>query len=247
MTLSGNQTITFSGPGTYVLNSITNSGNFNTFRFDFKNQPGNIIIYIHGNVNLFKLEVQIVGGGSARRIFAETHGTGTGNTTTGIAAWKHTNGTSGSKNSQWMGTVWAPFGTIAVGAGPQNSTITGALWSAKQVYLGGNLTLTSAPFNVVVTPPVVNAGLDTKTACPAGGPVTLNGTATDTTFNPTYSWTLNGAVVGTTPTINVTAAGTYRLTVTNCGGISAFDEVVVAPQYCEILPGFPFPKMVNHI
>ncbi|MGL6266317.1 MAG: hypothetical protein ACRC2O_00265, partial [Chitinophagaceae bacterium] len=37
MTLTGNRTVTFSGVGTYYINSIKNSGNSNTFVFDFKN------------------------------------------------------------------------------------------------------------------------------------------------------------------------------------------------------------------
>ncbi|HEX4852278.1 MAG TPA: hypothetical protein VFV08_15790, partial [Puia sp.] len=36
VTLGGNSTITFSGPGIYTFNSIQNSGNVNSFVFDFK-------------------------------------------------------------------------------------------------------------------------------------------------------------------------------------------------------------------
>src|SRR5206468_1601431 len=57
ITLTGNQTVTFSGPGVYVFNSIKNSGSTNTFLFDFKNSTGNFYIYVYGDVDLNKSNV----------------------------------------------------------------------------------------------------------------------------------------------------------------------------------------------
>ncbi|HMG93503.1 MAG TPA: polymer-forming cytoskeletal protein, partial [Chryseolinea sp.] len=71
--LSGNQTLTFKGPGTYTINSIDNK-NGNTFVFDFKNLAGDIYLHVHNNVNLGKLDISIIGGGNASRIFMEVHG-----------------------------------------------------------------------------------------------------------------------------------------------------------------------------
>jgi hypothetical protein len=75
--LSGNQILTFKGPGVYRINYIDNK-NSNTFVFDFDGQPGNFIIQIHNNALLAKLNVSIVNGGDASRIFTEIHGTGVG-------------------------------------------------------------------------------------------------------------------------------------------------------------------------
>jgi len=73
--LSGNKTLTFSDTGLYVFDRIENkSGSSNTFVFDFKNRPtGTIRIYVHNNVLLEKLGVSIINGGSASRIYLETH------------------------------------------------------------------------------------------------------------------------------------------------------------------------------
>jgi len=51
--LNGNKTLTFSGPGTYVFNSIKNTGSINKLVFDFQDSPTGIIkIYVHGDVDL---------------------------------------------------------------------------------------------------------------------------------------------------------------------------------------------------
>src|SRR6476660_5117587 len=75
MALGGGKTVTLNGPGVYTFKSIKNvSGN--NIIFDFKGQQGNIIIYVHGDVNVSKLSATIKGGGSAAKIYCETHGTG---------------------------------------------------------------------------------------------------------------------------------------------------------------------------
>ncbi len=147
MTLTGNRTVTFSGPGVYVFNSIKNSGNFNTFVYDFKNTTtGDIIILVRGDVDLFKLEVRTINGGSPARIYAEVQGTGS-TAADGVSSWIHSNGTSGSKNSGWLGAVWAPYGNILMGFGPQNSYINGSLMSGRQVTLQSGVNLSFTPYS----------------------------------------------------------------------------------------------------
>ncbi len=75
--LSGGQTITFSGPGVYVFNTIRNTGlQINTFNFDFKSSAGNIQIYVYGDVDVNILNENFLNGGDASRIYLETHGSG---------------------------------------------------------------------------------------------------------------------------------------------------------------------------
>ncbi|MGL6268675.1 MAG: hypothetical protein ACRC2O_12160, partial [Chitinophagaceae bacterium] len=104
------------------------------------------------DVNLDKSRVQIINGGSATRIYTEVQGSGS--TNTGLSAWRHDNGTSGTNNSQWAGTIYAPNGDIFIGSGPQNSIYTGALWSGKRVLLGGSLNMAFAPWVGDVVVPV---------------------------------------------------------------------------------------------
>ena len=114
--LSGNQTLTFNGPGIYVFDKIENSSGVNTFVFNFQNNPtGTFKIYVHNNVSLGKLAVSLLNGGSASRIYLETHGTGLGSTKNSFII---ANGSSGSP-SKWMGTVWATKAAISIGSGAQ--------------------------------------------------------------------------------------------------------------------------------
>ncbi|HEY0751160.1 MAG TPA: hypothetical protein VGD26_08390, partial [Chitinophagaceae bacterium] len=58
ITLTGNKTLTFRGAGDYVFGSISNSGNFNKFVFDFQNDPNRVFrIFVTGNVDLYKINV----------------------------------------------------------------------------------------------------------------------------------------------------------------------------------------------
>lgn len=70
ITLSGNKTITFNGPGVYVFSTIQCSGSSNNFVFNFQNSStGNFYIYVHGNADLGKSNATLLNGGSASRIF----------------------------------------------------------------------------------------------------------------------------------------------------------------------------------
>ncbi|HKB45653.1 MAG TPA: hypothetical protein VKC90_14745, partial [Chitinophagaceae bacterium] len=123
VTLGGNKTLTLSGTGVYVFNSIKNSGTSNDFAFDFKNQPGTIKIYVHGDVDLGKVKASIIndGGTGASRIYFETHGKGTASNP---VAFNIANGSSGS-SSKWLGSVWAPYAAINVGSGTGSTDFTG--------------------------------------------------------------------------------------------------------------------------
>lgn len=70
MTLGGNKTVTLNGPGVYVFRSIRNTGNTNSFMFNFQNSTsGNFLIYVHEDVDLGKVSSTTLNGGSAARIF----------------------------------------------------------------------------------------------------------------------------------------------------------------------------------
>ncbi|MBL7948365.1 MAG: hypothetical protein JNN19_05195, partial [Bacteroidia bacterium] len=226
--LSGNKTLTLAGPGVYVFSSIRNSGSFNTFKFDFQNSAsGNFLIYVHGDIDLNKNLVDIVNGGSASRIFTETHGTGS-TCGSGPFSFLLANGTSGSRRSQWMGTVYAPYAGINVGTGSNNyASITGALWSGTQVNICSNVTIAFAPF-IQCSTPNVSAGLDQSLTCLQPS-ASLNGSSS--TAGVTYAWTsLNGNTITNagSAVATVSAAGTYVLTVTTAsGGCTARDTMVV--------------------
>ena len=85
--------------------------------------------------------------------------------------------------------------------------------------------------NVVVTvnttPPTANAGSDKNITC-ANPSIQLNGSASSTGANYSYSW--SGTIVSGTGTLTPTVdqAGTYTLTVTNTtNGCTASDDVAV--------------------
>ncbi|PWT78808.1 MAG: hypothetical protein C5B59_01055, partial [Bacteroidetes bacterium] len=188
LTLTGNSTITLSGPGVYTFKSIQNSGNTNNFVFDFKNtSSGNFLIYVYGDVNLNKVNASIVNGGDPTRIYSETHGTGS-SSSNGYTAWNIANGSSGNGASKWLGSVWAPYGAINVGSGTGSTNLTGALWSAVQVNLQSGVTLNFSPFNYC-TPPNANAGPDMQLTCTVPS-VQLTGSSTSSNIpNIQYSWT----------------------------------------------------------
>ncbi|NNF32603.1 MAG: hypothetical protein HKN68_00730, partial [Saprospiraceae bacterium] len=121
---SNNNTITFNGPGVYKFQSIEITANNTDFIFDFNSQPGDIIIYVHGDMNVGKSSASLKanGGGAANRILTEIRGNGSSNG----YAFSMDNG-NGGKGSKWLGTVLAPYGSIKFGSGTGSSNITGAL------------------------------------------------------------------------------------------------------------------------
>lgn len=224
--LTGGQTLTLTDTGSYYFNSFS-LANANTIVFDFGNKPGYIRIYVAGNMLLDKISTSIINGGDAGRIFTETDGKGS-------IAFKIANG-SGNTKCRWSGTVWAPYGSIDVGAGTGSSEITGALWSGIQVNLQSGVTVNYSPYTEVgCTPPTVNAGEDKPLSFSETTPLT----GTTNAASPIYSWAaINGGSIlppANTASINVTAAGTYILTV-KAGGCSASDSVVVTNKVPNLI------------
>ncbi len=230
--LSGNKTLTLSGTGVYVFNAIKNSGTTNNFVFDFKNDnTGSIKIYVYGDVDLNKVKASIINGGSASKIYLETHGNGA-TSANGSTAWNIANGSSGN-GSKWLGSVWAPYAAINVGSGTGATDITGALWSATQVNIQSGVLVYFAPF-IFSTPPNVNAGPDKP--LDFINQTTLNGTSS--TNGAAFSWqALNGGVITSNvnaASITVSAAGTYVLTVT-ANNSAATDTATVTGKVNTII------------
>ncbi|MBL0343065.1 MAG: hypothetical protein IPP71_20665 [Bacteroidetes bacterium] len=226
ITLTGNKTITLNGPGIYIFNTVYNSGSCNTFKYNFQNNPtGTFKLYFHGNMSLGKCSAIMINGGSANRIYTETHGNGVscGN---GKQSFVIDNGSSSNSPSKWLGTVYAPYAAIRIGSGTGNSTITGAFWSGTQIDIQCNVAIVHAPFSFCSTPNA-NAGADKVITC-ANTSVQLSGAST--TSGVTFSWLAsNGGNISsgaTTATPTVTSAGTYTLTVTS-GTCTATDVTVV--------------------
>lgn len=235
--LGSNKILTLNGPGVYIFKSITTTGPNSSIRYNFNNTAtGDFKIYVHGDIRLNKAAFSTINGGSASRIYVETHGTGSTNTNDYTAAVDMSNGSNGNGNpAGWLGTLWAPYAAIKIGSpnGPSSSVV-GALWSGTQVNLQGGVTVTFAPYNLC-TPPNANAGADR--ALDFENPTTLTGTST--TANVTYSWqALNGGVISTSPnnaTITVNSAGTYVLTVLSAPGCASTDTVIVTGKVNDII------------
>ena len=145
LTLGGNKTLTFNGSGDYVFRSIKNSGTTNNFVFDFglNNPRGIIKIYVQGDIDLNKVLASIKGDGSESRIYTETHGTGS-TSSNGTIAFNIANGSAGS-TTKWLGSVWAPYGAITIGAGTGTSDLSGALWSGTQVNILSGVVVSYSP------------------------------------------------------------------------------------------------------
>ncbi len=236
--LNGNSTITFSGAGVYIFSSISNSGDVNKFVFDFKNSSDGIFqLQIQGDADLGAFQAILKNGGSASRIYTETHGNGQ-SCHYGAYAWTMDNCTKDT--SRWKGTIYAPYGGINIGSSTGNSNIEGALWSGTKITINNGVQVQLAAYQTC-TPPNADAGDDRVLGCTGSPTVTLNGSST--TPNVQYSWKTidSGFIVSgsNTPNPVVSKAGTYVLTVTAAGGCSATDTVVVTSS-C-IVPYYPPP------
>ena len=222
--LSGNQILTFKGPGVYRINYIDNK-NGNTFVFDFDGKPGNFIIQIHNNAMLAKLDVSIVNGGDASRIFTEVHGTGVG---TAKYAFELANGSPGGM-SRFSGTVWVPFAAANLGAGTGGSEIRGAVWSGTQVNIESGVNIIHAPFGVACSPPTVTANDASVCSIVDGGITALvnlndyvtvsGGTVSFSSggspiANPTSYTATSGEVITVTASISATCSNTASFKVT---------------------------------
>ena len=242
LALAASKTITLSGTGVYVFNSIKN-GSSTKFIFDFKNDPTGVFkIYVYSDVDLSQVSAVTANGGDPTRIYAETHGNGS-TCSLGNYSWNIGSGSGG-----WMGTVWAPYGGINIGSGQSN--LKGAFYSGTQVNVASSVTIYYDPFTQCSIP-TASAGADMVLNC-ATLSVQLDGTAS--TPGLQYNWVAinNGNIVSgaTTLTPTVNAVGGYVLTVTNpSGGCSAMDTAYVTYTGC-IVPYYPPPaggKIVNLI
>jgi len=232
--LTGNKTLTFSGVGTYVFKSIKNSGTSNDFVYDFiNNTTGNMLIYVHGDVDLNKAKSSMVNGGNVSRIYYEIHGTGF-SSANGKVAFNIANGSSGQA-SKWLGTIWAPYAAINIGSGTGSTDLTGALWSGTQVNIQGGGDIVHAPFPVCTNRANADAGSDKPLAF--GNLTSLLGTSN--TPGATFSWqALNGGVISSplnAASITVSAAGTYVLTVQAPNYCLATDTAIVTGKVSNII------------
>jgi hypothetical protein len=232
VTYGGNKTLTLDGPGIYIFNSFHWTGNSNKLIFDFKNQSGNFYIYVHSDADFGKLNASISNGGSASRIFTETHGTGSTSSIVGFS-FIIANGSSGG-GSKWMGSVYAPNGGINIGSGTGSSTLTGTLTSSTQVNIQSGVTLYYSPFTVCIAPNA-NAGIDK----PLDFSYLTKLTGTSTTAGASFSWqAINGGLITSNPnsdTIFISAAGTYILTVFTGANCFAKDTVVITSRLKSVI------------
>ena len=228
----GNKTLTLDGPGTYYFNSFHWSGNSNKLVLNFKNQTGNFIIYVYGDADFGKLNASITNGGNASRIYLETQGNGSTSSIAGNS-FVIANGSSGG-GSKWMGTVYAPFGSISIGSGTGSSSLTGTFVSAKSILLQSGVSVNYAPYTVCIEPGV-NAGADRPLA------FTTLDSLIATSANPaaTFSWQAinGGTIVSNTNNakIYISTAGTYIVTASTATECFSKDTVVISARVPNII------------
>ena len=142
MSLTGNKTLTFDGPGNYIFYEVNNGG-INKFVFDFKNtQAGTINIFVIKDALWGKLSVKTANGDFPSRIYTEVHGDGA--TNNGFSFDVLVDDPQPNNSFTWLGNVWAPNGGISVKnvKKPGNTThIKGALWSGIKVDIRENIRL----------------------------------------------------------------------------------------------------------
>ena len=233
LTIGGNTTVTLNGPGIYVFKSITATGPNSQLVFNFNSTAtGNFLIYVYGDVLLYRTSCTITNGGAANRIFTEVHGTGSTNTSDKTVAFSMSNGSNGNGNtSSWFGSVWVPFAAIKIGTpnGP-SMAIQGALWSGTQVNIQDGANIVYSPTSVnTCSPPVITAQPVAPTAtCTGSGTQTISVTASGTGL--TYSWRRAGIVV--TNGGAVSGQGTSILTLTNPTAADAGNYDVIVSGTC---------------
>jgi hypothetical protein len=218
--LSGNQILTFKGPGIYTINYIDNK-NSNTFLFDFDGKPGNIVLHIHNNATLAKLNVNIINGGDASRIFTEVHGTGLG---TGKYAFDLANGSPGGTKARWAGTAWVPFAAINVGSGTGSSEITGALWSGTQVNIQSGVNIFYSPFGDC-SPPTITAVDAIECSTENGGNTAIVNLNNYVTLSAgTASFSKNGTAIANPTSFVATTGDVITVTASITPSCSSSDE-----------------------
>ena len=233
VTFSGNKTLTLRGPGIYVFNSMSMTGNSNKIVFDFQNSPrGKFYVYIKQNADLGKVDAGYLGiadgNSAASRTWIEVQGLGTG-TTSPTASFLIANGAGGG--SKLLATVYATRAAINIGSGTGGTSLTGALFSKTAINIQSGVAVNYEPF-LYCTPPNVDAGPDKRLIISTTPTTTVTGTST--TPGVTFSWqALNGGIITSTSnttntsTITVSEAGTYVLTASSDVDCFSRDTVVV--------------------
>ena len=233
VTFSGNKTLTLRGPGIYVFNSMSMTGNSNKIVFDFQNSPrGKFYVYIKQNADLGKVDAGFLGiadaNSAASRTWIEVQGLGTG-TTSPTASFLIANGAGGG--SKLLATVYATRAAINIGSGTGGTSLTGALFSKTAINIQSGVAVNYEPF-LYCTPPNVDAGPDKRLIISTTPTTTVTGTST--TPGVTFSWqALNGGIITSTSnttntsTITVSEAGTYVLTASSDVDCFSRDTVVV--------------------
>jgi hypothetical protein len=243
---SGNKTLTLKGPGNYYFKAFNWSGNSNKLVFDFNGGAGKYFVYIEGNADFGKLNANVIGG-SADRIYMETHGNGVGSSIPGNA-FVIANGSSGG-GSKWYGTVYASRAGVNIGSGTGSSTLTGALYSGYNVTLQSGVTLVYAPFDPCVYP-AVNAGDDRPLNFLTAD--SLRGTTSTT--NPNLTWTVLAGGGGSlditnihSDTVAIYSAGTYILTDSIGPSCLTRDTIVIASKVRNVIGAELLSIYLNNI
>lgn len=248
VTLRGGQTVTFNKPGVYIFKSIKNSGNINSFVFNFPNTDGRFRIYVINDVDLYKINVRYTGAvpgftaltnsDLAARIFLQIKGNGS-TCSNRTDAFSMAGGASGSGKSTWLGTVWAPNGNIRIGSGSSSAKTIGALWSGKKVILESGVSIQHSAF--LDCSPKVDAGPDKSIDC--DNPTAVL-TASVSGTDPQYRWKrlgTNSETYSGTASIRVSKAGTYVLLAASMECTSVTTDTVVLTSTPCVLPYYPPP------
>ncbi len=228
LTIGGNTTVTLNGPGIYVFKSITTTGPNSKLVFNFNSTTtGNFLIYVYGDVLLYRTGCSIINGGGANRIFTEVHGNGSTNTSDKTVAFSMSNGSNGNGNtSSWFGSVWVPYAAIKIGTpnGP-SMAVQGALWSGTQVNIIDGVSIV---YSACGSPAITTQPAPPTATCAGSGTQTLSVSATGTGL--TYSWRKAGVAVANGGVIS--GQGTATLTLTNPIAADAGNYDVVVGGTC---------------
>lgn len=240
LTLSGTKTITFNGPGVYVFNSV-NLTQKNSFVFNFQNSATGVIkIYVYGDMKLDKIATSLLNGGSASRIFYESHGNGLSSPTGKDAIVISNAPAVVGGYTPFHGTVWAPYAAVSIGSSSGGRNFLGAIYSGTQIHLQLNISLSHNAF-LDCSYLTASAGPDTSLDC-TNTSIQLNGVTN--AYNPQYRWsTTNGALGAdsTSATPIISLLGTYVLKVTDQTTTCVKRDTVVVSFISCIIPGYVPP------
>ncbi len=124
-------------------------------------------------------------------------------------------GSGSIPNSGTLEYEWTNAGGVIVGTTPTVSVEEAGTYQLLVTGDNGCTAIANVDVNVDANVPVADAGLGGQLDCNVDL-VTIGGPSTSTGAGIIYEWTNNtGQVVGTTPMLDVTLAGTYTLTVFN--------------------------------